>query len=123
MRIWWGTGAKDGSFYPMLDHAVGTDWTVSVWTTGGMTVEFGNLARKHDRATAHPFADRAKRLDLLRRLNAVPGVSLPQSAVDRYPSIPLAALADQAALDACLAALRWLVAELRDATPPQLDTR
>jgi hypothetical protein len=30
---------------------------------------------------------------------------------------------DQAALDACLAALRWLVAELRDATPPQLDTR
>jgi hypothetical protein len=38
LRIDWGKGAKDGSFFPMLDYAGSTYWLISVWTYGRIEV-------------------------------------------------------------------------------------
>lgn len=112
--MWWGEGKIDGSFYPMFDHEGGTDWTISVWTYGRVEINFQQLYRQHIYAKQHPFASEAKRLELLRRLNEVPGVSIPVSAITRRPTFPLSALVEPDALCRFLSVLDWLVAELRD---------
>ena len=40
-----------------------------------------------------PFEEESKRLELLSRLNAIDGVSIPADAITRRPAIPLAVLA------------------------------
>ena len=55
------------------------------------------------------------RLELVRRLNAIPGISIPEDVVDRYPSIYLSALKDEAVLKQFLAVLDWVIEEIRRA--------
>jgi hypothetical protein len=111
LRIWWGKGSKDGSFFPMVGAAPNTRWTISVWTYGRLEVQFSMLANSTQ--LGNPFAERAKREELLTQLNAISGVELPPDAIDRRPSIPLANFVDTAARDQFLAVLDWLVSELR----------
>ncbi len=110
LRSWWGKGAKDGSFFPLLDHGGDTHWLISAWTFGRIEVQFQWLKAKP------PFSDEAKRLDLLQRLNAIPGVNLPPDAITRRPSVSLAVLADDAALKMLLAVLDWVIGEVRTAS-------
>lgn len=42
-----------------------------------------------------------------RKLNAIPGVRIPDDALDKRPSISLQALTDPAALEAFLTVLDW----------------
>ena len=107
LRIWWGKGSKDGSFYPMVDHGGVSQSTVSVWTYGRVGTQFGTMKSRP------PFDDEGRRKELLRRLNEIPGVALPDESVTLYPGIPLAAFQDEGALKKLLAALDWIVAEVR----------
>lgn len=90
LRLWWGRGLKDGSFFPMLDHAGHPNWTFAVWTYGRVEIQFQNMRG------AGPYKDRAARLDLLRRLNAVPGLSIPEDRLDKRPSFDIDRLIDRA---------------------------
>jgi hypothetical protein len=56
-----------------------------------------------------PFDDVDKRLELLRLLNQIPGVSLERDAVDRRPSISLETLATGGAVAKFCASLEWVV--------------
>jgi hypothetical protein len=125
LRIWFGQGKQDGSFFPMVDHATGSDWTIGVWTYGRVEVQFQHLAREHAFGSAPPITNEAKRRELLERLNAVPGVSLPEDAIGRRPGIPLAVFVVPGALDQFLKVLDWLVDQLRgegEPAPPSGDT-
>jgi hypothetical protein len=63
-----------------------------------------------------PFDDEVKRVELVRRLNAIPGVQIPEEdAVNRRPSVPLATFAPPEALAALLASLEWILMEIRGA--------
>ncbi len=54
------------------------------------------------------------RREFLRRLNEIPGVSIPEDAITRRPSIPLALFAaDPKALEALKAALDWFCETVR----------
>ncbi len=121
LRIWFGQGKQNGSFLPMVDHAKGSDWTISVWTSGSIEVQFRHLARDEGKDTQHPFATAESRLELLGRLNAVPGIDIPDNAIARRPNVPIAALVAPQALQQFLEVLDWLVAELRgeaEGAPP-----
>ncbi len=108
LRIWYGKGAKDGSLYPMLDHAGTTHWVgICVWTSGLVQTQFGMMQ------TRPPFDDESRRMELLRRLNEIPGVDIPPDAISRYPSVPLSALEDQVTLSEFLEVLDWVVSEIR----------
>ena len=109
--VW--SGEKDGSFFPMVDHATGSDWTISVWTYGRLEVQFQNLAREHAFSSAHPFASEERRRELLGHLNAIPGVSIPEDAIGRRPGIPLSVFVVPGALEQFLEVLDWLVDQLR----------
>lgn len=113
LRIVWGGGGQEGCFYLMVDHAFGTDWTIVVWSYGRIEIQFQHLAREHAYATRHPFVSEEKRLELRRRLNMVPGVNIPTTAIAKRPSVLLSVLVDANARRQFLAALNWLVSELR----------
>ena len=60
-----------------------------------------------------PFEEEAKRLELLRRLNAIDGVSIPADAITRRPAIPLAVLADAERVTEFLGVFEWFIHQVR----------
>jgi hypothetical protein len=56
-----------------------------------------------------PFDNEAMRLELLRRVNEIPGVSFGPEVITKRPSIPIAVLvSNPRALDQLKAVLRWV---------------
>jgi hypothetical protein len=106
-RIWWGKGRKDGSFYAMLDHKGAEHFVASVWTNARVEIPFQWML------TRPPFDSEAKRLELRERLNRITGVEIPIDAITRRPTVPLAVLTDNAALQQFLSTLDWYIAEVR----------
>ncbi len=111
-QVWWGRGAQMGSFTPIVHHGEdprdGKTWTAIfvVWTYGTLEVYFQYLKNKK------AFGDEAKRLELLDRLNRIPGISLPRDCIDRRPGIPLTALTSPSALKQFLGTFDWVVEEI-----------
>lgn len=54
-----------------------------------------------------------KRLELLQRLNAIQGINLPDSSVNRLPKIHLCNLTSPNVLDDFLTVIAWTVEEVR----------
>jgi hypothetical protein len=78
-----------------------------VWTYGKIEIQFQYLKEQP------PFDDLELRLELRRRLNEIPGVSIPDNAITRRPSVPLAIFADPESLAALKDALDWVCAMAR----------
>ncbi|GLY74092.1 DUF262 domain-containing protein [Actinoallomurus iriomotensis] len=62
-----------------------------------------------------PFDDPALREELRRRLNTAPGVDLPASKLELYPSFPVTLLANEAVWDVVIAALDWFANQVKKA--------
>jgi hypothetical protein len=77
LRLWWGKGTNDGSFFPMTDHNGAKHWLVSVWTYGRVQVQLGMMKSRP------PFDDEAMRRELRDRLNEISGVDIPADALSR----------------------------------------
>jgi hypothetical protein len=106
-RFDWGSGKVSGSFIPVLDYEGNTYYPFMVWTYGRVEIQFQHMTRP-------PFDEDELRHELLRRLNDIPGVSIPQEAVTRRPSIPLALFAaDPEALKALEGVLDWFCDTVR----------
>jgi len=101
----WGKGGKDGSFSVRLQSEGTTYYLISAWTYGRVEVQFETLKNKP------PFDDKERRLELLRRLNEIPGVGFEPEAIGRRPSIPLATLAQGDAVAKLCEALEWAIKE------------
>jgi len=97
LRIWWGKGKYDGSFYPIFDRNGLPHWTFSVWTYRKVQLELGSLAKRP------PFAEEEARLRLIDRLNEIPGVDISPEQASRYPTMPLSTLVPSEALQKFLA--------------------
>lgn len=108
-RVWWGKGQRAGSFVPVAHHN-GTDHQLfAVWSTGTVEVYFQWFATKP------VFADEAKRLDLLARLNSIDTVNLGSDVITRRPNIPLADFVSPGAVDRLLSVFDWYISEIRGA--------
>ena len=105
--IWWGKGKRSGSFIPGLDYNGLWYQVIAVWTYGSVEMQFQHMQSKP------PFDDETKRLDLLRRMNAIPGIDISEDEVSRRPSIPLAVFQDQAVLTQFLQTLEWFTQEVK----------
>jgi hypothetical protein len=107
LRIWWGEGEKDGSFFPMYDNVLGKNFLFSVWTYGSVVLQFQHMRRP-------PFADLGKRQELAQRLSAI-GLSIPEEALTRRPTFALTLLREPTALTKFLDAFDWVLAEIKKA--------
>lgn len=107
-RFWWGEGKKDGSFAPVFSWK-GTDYyPVFVWSTGVGKIQFQWLKLRP------PFDSLEKRRELLDRLNAVPGIAIPEDSLGGRPSFPLKALVPVEARKSFLAVLDWVIGEVKE---------
>lgn len=103
LRIWWGKGSKYGSFMPVLDIQNQKHFTFSAWTSGTIEIQFQYMLSRP------AFDSENSRKDLLARLNNVPGLDLPDDGIDRRPSIPFKALANNEDIEKFLAIWDWYV--------------
>jgi len=107
MRIWWGKGEIRGSMIPVLDHQGVGHTLIAAWTNGTVAIQFGYMMNRP------PFTDRALRLELAKRLSEVPGVSIPEESVGRFPSIPLIVLREADIRGRFIEVLDWAVERIR----------
>ncbi|MBI4505503.1 MAG: hypothetical protein HY691_08210 [Chloroflexi bacterium] len=105
----WSKG-QNGAFYVVVDHRNKEFRPVAVrtgYTNAYVEIELGSLKN------APPFQDESRRVEFLGRLNVIPNVSMPQDAINGYPSIRLSALKNQAVLEKFLEVLDWAIAEIK----------
>lgn len=106
-EIWWGKGTTMGSFVPILNHK-GTDHQLfAAFTSGGIEIYFQWYQYKS------PFNLKEKRLELLARMNDIPGISWGEDVITRRPSIPFSVLKNEAALRQFFATYEWMISEIR----------
>ena len=107
--IWWGEDKRNGSFIPGLSHNGIWHQVIEVRTNGNVEIQFQYMQPNS------PFDDHATRLDLLRRLNEIPGIALAEDSITRRPSVPLSALKYQAVLKQFIGVLDWVVQQIEAA--------
>lgn len=112
LRIWWGRGRERGGWIPVFDARSGRGYSFfEVWTDGRVEVQFKNMK-------ANPaFRGLPPREEFHRRLVSVPGVTLPDGAIERFPSFRLADLPDDTAVQKLLEAFDWVLDEFRKGDP------
>jgi len=112
-NVWFGSGKSAGSFGLTIPTAGSKRYLFATWTYGAIEIYFQWLK------SAAPF-DEPKRREFLARLNTIPGIDLPANAIERRPSIKLAALQESDRLRRFLDVLEWAIAEIHaSASDPQ----
>jgi hypothetical protein len=106
LSVRWGQGGRTGSFSPRLIIGDQEHRLMSVYGYGSVEVVFIWMR-------ALPFSDRTSRLELLHKLNTIPGVALAEEYVDARPAIQLAVLALADRLEKFLEVFDWVLAEAR----------
>jgi hypothetical protein len=103
--IYWGEGATMGGFVPIVKQN-GKDYQLfAVYTNGKLEVYFQHYKGKP------PFNSEAKRLELLKFLNAIPGIKIPEDAIGRRPSLELNKFQNPQVLQALLDTFEWVAKE------------
>ncbi len=83
LQIAWGHGRVHGSFTPVLVVAERRYYPVTVYSSGRVEIPFYFMRQP-------PFDAIKLRRDLLKRLNRIPGVDIPEDAITRIPALDLA---------------------------------
>ena len=107
LRFYFGSGQKDGSVQAGLDDGSAYLFPFVIYTYGKVEIQFQYIRRKP------PFDDLELRREFQAKLNAIPGVDIQQSDLDKRPSIPLDALAANGNLDEFVAAMDWAFAQAK----------
>jgi hypothetical protein len=105
-RVWFGSGSRDGAMGTAFVQGGQEFFLLVLWSSGKVEIAFQWIMKP-------PFKEEARRRELLRRLNEVEGIELPEDAITRRPSIPLAVFADDVRLAEFLGVMGWFVAQLR----------
>jgi hypothetical protein len=106
LRIWWGRGKQDGSFFPMYDNKYGKNPLFAVWSSGSVEIQFQHMKQP-------PFSGEEKRKELAHRLVAIQGMSIPETALNKRPSLGLGQLLGSDSLAKFLAAFDWMLCEIK----------
>jgi hypothetical protein len=109
-RVYWGNGAKDGSFNAMLvwdsEHVVNA---FGVWTYGTVEVGF-QYAKPYP-----PFDNEGMRREWLKRLKGIDDKALSADSFNRRPNFPLTALADEKKFQQFVDTMAWVIKQLQAA--------
>jgi hypothetical protein len=105
LDIWWGRGQSNGSFFPRLFHKGEKHFIVSLWTAGGVEIQFQHMRE--------PFKGLDKKREFMLRLNQIPGINIPENGLTRRPTFPTQVLTDPNNMAQFLKALDWFLAEIK----------
>jgi hypothetical protein len=86
-RPTFGKGKQDGSWVPVYSANGRTAYPIALYTAGRIEIQFQHLK------PYPPFDNEGTRLELLRRVNEISGVTFGSEVISRRPSIPLSLMA------------------------------
>lgn len=105
-EIWWGRGKRDGSFIPGITYGGKWHQLIGIWSNGYVEVQFQYMKARNS-------LNDSQRRSLLSRLNEIPGVSMPVDYINRRPSFPLKALANDDSLVLFAGHLEWALGQIK----------
>jgi len=103
---WFGHGKIDGAMGTTFISGGDKLYPLQFNASGRVYVNLGYCIKG-------TFESPDKRLEWIRRLNRLDGISIPQTASDRYPSVKLQLLKDEGRLNGFLETMDWFVSEIR----------
>jgi len=112
-RIDFGAGAKNGSFIPVMDLANGK-WFGPFRVFTGYTGVYVEIPLGGSGFKAPPFDEDDGKREFVRRLNAIPGITIPEK-LRGYPGIYPDALGEGEALSKFLDTIAWAMEQVRAA--------
>jgi hypothetical protein len=101
---------RGSSFVPVVEY--GGAFTHNPMTVVGsskiprVTIKFGRMKNRQK-------LSEKQRLELLRLLNEIPGVKLPKTCIEKFPSIRLSTLAQDGSVEKFLSAIEWCNDQVR----------
>jgi hypothetical protein len=102
-RPTFGAGKVDGSWVPVIEANGVGHYPIALYSNGWLEIQFQHLRVRP------PFDDEQVRVELLRLVNEIPGVSFGSERITKRPHIPLALFAaDPAALEQLKRVLEWV---------------
>lgn len=114
-----GSGRESSAFMtaPRRSPAGPSHWPFSIYPiAGSVEVVFQHLRVRP------PFDDLALRQEFRERLNAVRGIDLPTSRIDKRPSFPLEVLTDEQSRNGVISSLHWFVDKVLGGTSDEEHT-
>lgn len=109
VAIQYGDGRKTPSAQFGIKDERGYCWPLFLYTNGSFSIPFDTMASVYP-----PFDEEQSRKDLLARLNAVPGVAIPDDAINGRLRQPSAPLNDSAALLQFTSVIEWALQQSID---------
>lgn len=104
-KLLFGAGSKYGNAMPFFDDERGKQQWINISTHGSFCVHFGSQK-------SLPFSNPELRCELFEKLNLVPGITLSQIAIDRYPNIPLEPITKMNGLPQLLEVVAWAIRQI-----------
>ena len=101
LAVQWGSGKITGSFGPAIKGFNSRIFTV--YTNGKVQIHFPDIMKNLF------IDDNLKCLELLQRINKIPGVQIPKEAIGKYPSFPISTLKTKASLKIFFDAIDLLI--------------
>jgi hypothetical protein len=103
LRIHWGKGGIQGTYYPVLDHKGKANRIFGVYSPGKIEVNFQN----------NPLEKEGQKLELMSRLNAIDGVSYQEKYINSWGSFPISVLKEESKLKKFFDIFKWVIEEIK----------
>jgi hypothetical protein len=107
LALHWSSVRDVPLFAPTIDTPSGPAYFVEITARGRIDVLFDQL-RETD-----AFREDEQRLEVLRRLNQIPGMGMPEFTINKRPTFSLNALVSDAAFDQFTTTFRWVAQQLQ----------
>ena len=111
LPIWWGEGAKSGSFYVLFDYKNKPYYILALRT--GYTNGYVEMQLKYQ-IEYKPFDRKDSQINLLNKYNEIPGISFTPDKLNGYPSVQFTILKDEKDLTKFLEIFDWIIQEIKD---------
>lgn len=100
LRMDYGRGKDVGSISPKYLSGPVAHNLFTLWTDGGLAIQFGSMKP--------PFGEADRKIDLIERINDVPGFDLTEEVVTKWPLRRLSLLSDSGAFERFTAVFEWM---------------
>ncbi|MDD3663586.1 MAG: hypothetical protein PHT84_07095 [Candidatus Pacebacteria bacterium] len=106
-RIWYGKGKVSGSLIPVCELSDVYHYPFVIWTYGKIEIYFQWYKEKPI------FNDVKKREELLKKLNDIKGLNIPQSKLDKRPSFNIDLLKNKSEYAKFIQVYKWYFSEIK----------
>ena len=103
LRIHWGKGSVEGTYYPVLDHKGKANKIFGVYSPGQIEVDFRN----------NPLEKKEQKEELKNRLNAIDGVAFQEKYIDSWGRFAISVLKEESKLKDFFAIFEWVIEEIK----------